>query len=577
MRRARILVVDDTPRNVKLLADLLEAEGYDVVTASSGAGALAACRDDAAERPDLVLLDVVMPGMDGYAVCRALRAEAATAALPVVMVTALDASMERVQGLDAGADDFVSKPFSPPELLARVRALLRTKELHDTVQRQADQLAGWNRTLEQRVAAQLAQLESLARLKRFLPAHVAERVVAGDADDPLRSHRRAIVALFVELRGLTVFAETRAPDDVMTVLRDHHADVAEVAAANDGTVERFGGDGTMIVFNDPVPQPDAALRAVGLGRTLVERSRRLVDRWAERGFELSVAVGIASGDATLGAVGVEGRSDYAALGAVTRLAIRLCEAAAPNEVLVTQPVSTEVASRVACEPAGELALRGFLRPVPAVRVVRDAVAVSAPRAAPRLATRAFRCEGEYWTVEYEGERARLRDAKGMLYLAHLLARPEKDVHALELVALGRADGAAPAGVAVDALASALGDAGPALDAAARAAYRDRLAQLRDAIDEAEANADTRRAGELREEEGHLVRELAAAVGLGGRDRPVGAATERARVNVTRAISDAVKRIAAHAPALARHLDASVRTGGWCSYRPPRADEAGWEL
>lgn len=576
MSRARILVVDDTPRNVKLLADLLEAEGYDVVTASGGADALAACRDDSKGRPDLVLLDVVMPGMDGYAVCRALRADAATATLPVVMVTALDAAMERVQGLDAGADDFVSKPFSPPELLARVRALLRAKELHDTVQQQAAQLAEWNRTLEQRVAAQLAELERLARLKRFLPAHVAERVVAGDADDPLLSHRRAIVALFVELRGLTVFAETRAPDDVMTVLREHHADVAEVAAANDGTVERFGGDGTMIVFNDPVPQPDAAMRAVALGRTLVERSRRLVDRWAERGFELSVAVGIASGDATLGAVGVEGRSDYAALGAVTRLAIRLCEAAAANEVLVTQAVAGEVSARVACEPAGELALRGFLRPVPAFQVVRGAAAAAPPRETQHSAMRAFRREGEYWTVDFEGERARLRDAKGMVYVAHLLARPEREVHALELVALGRGDGAA-GGVAVDALASALGDAGPALDATARAAYRDRLAQLRDAIDEAEANADGMRAGELREEETMLVRELAAAVGLGGRDRPVGAATERARVNVTRAISDAVKRIAVHAPGLARHLEASVRTGAWCSYRPPRPDEADWQL
>ena len=577
MSRSRILVVDDTPRNVKLLADLLEAAGHDVVTAPGGAEALAACRDDAAGRPDLVLLDVVMPGMDGYAVCRALRADAATATLPVIMVTALDGTAERVQGLDAGADDFVSKPFSPPELLARVRALLRTKELHDTVQRQAEQLAEWNRTLEQRVAAQLAQLERLGRLKRFLPAHVAERVVAGDADDPLRSHRRAIVASFVELRGLTVFAETRAPDEVVSLLREHHADVAELAAAHEGTVERFGGDGTMVVFNDPLPQPDAALRAVGLAQALLERSRRLVERWAERGFELSVAAGIASGDATLGAIGVEGRSDYAALGAVTRLAVRLCEAAPANEILLAQPVAAEVSGRFACEPAGELPLRGFLRPVPAYRVARGGADAPAPHEAPRRPARTFRREGEYWTLEFEGERTRLRDAKGMAYLAHLLARPEKDVHALELVALGRGDGGAPSGVPVDAIAIALGDAGPALDATARTAYRNRLAQLREAIDEAEANADGGRAGQLRAEETLIVRELAAALGLGGRDRPVGAATERARVNVTRTISDAVKRIALHAPGLARHLEASVRTGGWCSYRPPRPDEADWQL
>lgn len=572
---ARILVVDDTPRNVKLLADLLEAQGYAVLTAAAGGPALAACRD-AASRPDLVLLDVVMPGLNGYEVCRALRDDAATATLPVIMVTALDAAAERVQGLEAGADDFLSKPISPPELLARVRSLLRAKELHDTVQRQAEQLAEWNRTLEQRVVAQLEQLERLARLKRFLPAHVAERVVAGDASDPLLSHRRSIVALFVELRGFTVFAETRAPDEVMTVLREHHADVAELATEHEGTVERFAGDGTLIVFNDPVPQADAAERAVALASALVARSRGLVERWEQRGFELSVAVGVASGEATLGAIGVEGRSDYAALGAVTRLAMRLAEAAGPNEVLLTQPVAAEVATSSPSEPLGELSLRGFLRPVPACRVLR-APGGAASTVAARVSNRTFRREGDYWSVELDGDRARLRDMKGMTYLAYLLARPEREVHALELVGLGRAEVATTTAAAPDTLADALGDAGPALDAAAKEAYRSRLAQLRAAIAEAEASNDPQRAGALRVEQELIARELSAAVGLGGRDRPVAAASERARVNVTRAISDAMKRIAAHAPRLARHLEASVRTGGWCSYRPPRPEEGDWQL
>jgi class 3 adenylate cyclase len=515
--------------------------------------------------------------MSGYEVCRTLRRQPATATLPVILVTALDAGAERVEGLEAGADDFLSKPISPPELLARVRSLLRAKDLHDTVQRQAEQLAEWNRTLEQRVAAQLEELERLARLKRFLPAHVAERVVAGDARDPLQSHRRAIVALFVELRGLTIFAETRAPDEVLTVLREHHADVAQLAAEHDGTIERFGGDGTMVVFNDPVAQPDAALRAVALAQTLVERSRDLVGRWAEHGFELSVAVGVASGEATLGAIGVAGRSDYAALGAVTRLAIRLCESAAANEVLASHAVAAEVAARVASEPAGELALRGFLRPVPAFRIPRRERGPMSTRSSARQAEHVFRCEGDYWSVEFEGEATRLRDMKGMTYLAHLLRRPEQEVHALELSSMLRADTASSAGVAPETLAGALGDAGPALDAAAKDAYRTRLAQLRAAIAEAEDDNDAARTGALRDEEERLARELAAAVGLGGRDRPVGAAAERARVNVTRAISDAVKRIAAHAPRLARHLDASIRTGTWCSYRPPRPDETEWDV
>ena len=242
MTRHRILVVDDVSANVKLLGDLLEGSGYDVVTARSGAEALAIVSGGDGARPDVVLLDVLMPGMTGYDVCRAIRENPATATLPVVMVTALDASQERLRGLEAGADDFLSKPISAPELLARVRSLVRAKDLHDTVVRQAEQLAGWNRTLEERVARQVAELERLGRLKRFLPLHVAERVLAGDAADPLIGHRRTIAALFVELRGLTVFAETRAADEVMAVLREHHADVAELADAWDGTVERFGDE-----------------------------------------------------------------------------------------------------------------------------------------------------------------------------------------------------------------------------------------------------------------------------------------------------------------------------------------------
>ncbi|MBI3630552.1 MAG: response regulator, partial [Candidatus Rokubacteria bacterium] len=157
---AKILVVDDTSRNVKLLADLLAAKGYTVATADSGPAAL---KQIESEPPDLVLLDVVMPGMTGYEVCRKIRENPATGILPVVMVTALDPAEERVNGLEAGADDFLTKPINQPELLARVRSLLRIKHLYDTVQAQAGQLADWNQTLERRVQEQVAQLERLGR------------------------------------------------------------------------------------------------------------------------------------------------------------------------------------------------------------------------------------------------------------------------------------------------------------------------------------------------------------------------------------------------------------------------------
>ena len=179
---ARILVVDDTPMNVKLLEGVLTGHGYAVITAPSGAAALERVR---AEQPDLVLLDVVMPEMSGYEVCRRLRAEEATRLLPVVMVTALDPATERVKGIEVGADDFLTKPINQPELLARVRSLLRILALHG-------ELEELNRTLEQRVRDQVAQLERLGRLRRFFSPQLAELIVAGGAADPLRTHRREV-------------------------------------------------------------------------------------------------------------------------------------------------------------------------------------------------------------------------------------------------------------------------------------------------------------------------------------------------------------------------------------------------
>jgi DNA-binding response OmpR family regulator len=208
---AKILVVDDTPKNVKLLAVILTAKGYDVLTALSGREALARVE---AEQPDLVLLDVVMPEMSGYEVCGKIRENPATQMLPVVMVTALDPGEERIKGLDAGADDFLTKPINQPELLARVRSLLRIKQLYDTVQTQAAQLSDWNKTLENRVQEQLAQLERLGRLKRFFSPQLAELIVAGDAEDPLKTHRREVT---VVLRGFTAFTETSEPEETMDV------------------------------------------------------------------------------------------------------------------------------------------------------------------------------------------------------------------------------------------------------------------------------------------------------------------------------------------------------------------------
>jgi adenylate cyclase len=357
---ARILIVDDTAMNLKLLEGILTGHGYAVSTAPSGPVGLERVRD---EHPDLVLLDVVMPEMSGYEVCRRLRGEEATRLLPVIMVTALDPLQERVKGIDAGADDFLTKPINQPELVARVKSLLRIKALHD-------ELGELNRTLEQRVRDQVAQLERLGRLRRFFSPQLAELILTGDADDPLKSHRREVTVVFIDLRGFTAFAETAEPEEVMTVLREYHAEMGKLILAAEGTLERFTGDGMMIFFNDPVTVPDPAARAVRMAASMRDRVGSLTDAWRKRGFDLDFGIGIAQGYATIGAIGFEGRWDYGAIGTVTNLASRLCGEAKPGQILVSQRMVGGVEGVATVEPVGELTLKGFQRPVKAFNVVR---------------------------------------------------------------------------------------------------------------------------------------------------------------------------------------------------------------
>jgi class 3 adenylate cyclase len=359
-RTFKILVVDDTPQNVKLLGDLLSVKGYEVFTAASGAQALEQIEK---HEPDLVLLDVVMPGMSGYEVCGRIRDNARTAMLPVVMVTALDPATERIKGIEAGADDFVSKPLNQPELLARVKSLLRIKSLHD-------QLEDSNRNLEARVREQVAQLERLGRLKRFFSPQLAEAILSGGAEDPLKSHRRELTVVFFDLRGFTAFAETAEPEEVMTVLREYHAELGKLIMEHEGTLERFAGDGMMVFFNDPVPVPEPAVQAVRLAVAAQARARVLIEKWRMLGFELDLGVGISQGYATIGAIGFEGRWDYGAVGTVTNLSHRLCTEAKPGQILVSRRVLAAVEHLVEAEPVGELTLRGLSKPVPTFNILR---------------------------------------------------------------------------------------------------------------------------------------------------------------------------------------------------------------
>jgi adenylate cyclase len=359
-----ILAVDDTPENLEILRVRLEAHGYAVAEAMDGIDGLEKARD---LKPDLILLDIMMPRLDGIEAVRALKADPDLRSVPVILVTAKADTKDVVHGLDAGGDDYLTKPFEHAALLARVRSMLRQKALHDTVQEQASQLARWNAELEQRVTAQVDEIARMGRLRRFLPPQVAEMLVSS-GEQVLESHRREVTVVFCDLRGFTSFAETSEPEEVMSVLKQYHGCLGELITRYEGTLERFVGDGLLVLFNDPVPFQDHPARAVRMAIDMRECMQGLAQEWRRRGHELGFGIGIAQGFATLGTIGFDGRTDYAAIGTVPNLASRLCDEARPGQILVSQKVLVSVESEVAASHIGELRLKGFHRPVPAFEI-----------------------------------------------------------------------------------------------------------------------------------------------------------------------------------------------------------------
>jgi class 3 adenylate cyclase len=364
--RPLILVVDDIAENRDIVTVRLVSQGYDVEVARNGREAL----EQAYQlRPDLILLDVMMPEIDGIEVARRLKADTTMRATPILLLTARSSTEDVVAGLDAGGDDYITKPFDQTTLVARVRSLLRIKTLYDTIQKQADDLAALNRDLESRVQHQVHELERVRELRRFLPPHLAEMIISeGSGARILENHRREIVALFCDLRGFTSFAELAEPEDVIDLINAYHAALGPLVHEAEGTLERFLGDGMMIIFNDPLPCADPAARAVKLAVAMRDRFLVLAKDWETRGYTIGFGIGIAQGYATLGQIGFEGRFDYAAIGTVTNVAARLCAEARDNQILVTQRIASEVVQDADAQLIGDVQLKGLSRTIPIYNV-----------------------------------------------------------------------------------------------------------------------------------------------------------------------------------------------------------------
>ena len=369
-----LLVVDDNEDNRYVLSQQLNIQGYDNITiATNGHEALNNLRSKSF---DLVLLDIMMPDLNGYEVLERMRSSPELRNIPVIMISGIGELDSVVRCIELGAEDYLPKPFEPTLLRARVRATLERKRLHDQVvaqaadlASQAAELANWNKTLEQRVADQLGEIERMGRLRRFLSPQVADLIVASGMEKLLQSHRGEITALFCDLRGFTRFSETSDPEDVMVLLRDYHAVIGQIVIKYGATLEHFAGDGVMMIFNAPVPIDKPQLQAVRMALEMRDAMGTFTQKWRRLGHDIGFGIGISHGFATLGTIGFEGRFDYAAVGTVSNIASRLCDEAKPGQILISPRVLMAVEDTVKVELVGELTLKGIQRPMTAYNVI----------------------------------------------------------------------------------------------------------------------------------------------------------------------------------------------------------------
>jgi len=356
---AALLVVDDNEDNRYTLTRRLTREGYtNLTTASDGRQALELLQS---RKFDLVLLDIMMPELNGYQVLEWLKADPELRHVPVIVISAVEDVASVVRCIELGAEDYLPKPFDATLLRARVGASLEKKALREEVRE-------WNRRLEERVREQMAQLDRLGRLKGFFSPHLAESIVNGGGEDLLKTHRREVVVVFLDLRGFTAFTDSSEPEEVMDVLGEYHRVMGQLVMAHEGTLEHFAGDGIMIFFNDPIKLDNPAANALKMALQMQEHFELLRTAWKKRGYNLGLGIGVAQGYATLGAIGFEGRWEYACIGSVSNLAARLCGEAKGGQIITNQKTLARIEDAVQAEPLGEVMLKGISQPVPVFNV-----------------------------------------------------------------------------------------------------------------------------------------------------------------------------------------------------------------
>jgi class 3 adenylate cyclase len=343
----KILAVDDNKQNLQVLTKALTAADYEVITAADGLTALELAESAA---PDLILLDVLMPGMSGYEVCEKIRAQETSGRLPIVMLTALNEVSHRIRGIEAGADDFLSKPFNREELLTRVRSLLRIKTLYNDI-------------------------ESKNRLLRTLfGRYVSEEVAADIVANPgrhlkLGGEKREVTVLFGDLRGFTPLAETIAPEHAVDILNVFLSHVVDVVFAHNGSLDKFRGDGFMAFFGAPMQHENDPANAVRCALTLHERLKGVT--FADfPDLRLQMGVGINTGTVIAGNIGSERRADYTVIGDQVNIAQRFEASAGPGQTLITGATYERVKAHVEVRELGVLRVSGKQDGVPAYDVLR---------------------------------------------------------------------------------------------------------------------------------------------------------------------------------------------------------------